>query len=429
MLIEILIILGLIILNGLFSMSEIAILSARRFKLENEAAKGNKKAQIALNLADSPNEFLSTVQIGITLIGILTGVFSGAQITDDIALFFNQFSFTKAYSHPLAVFVVVFLITYFSLVLGELVPKRLGLNNAEGIAKRTAGMMRNLSRLAYPFIYLLSISTTFLLKLIGIKESDEDKITEEEIKAIIQEGAKAGEIQQVEKQIIDRVIFMGDFKVTSLMVHRNDIVYIDLEDDFAVNKTKITENLHSAYPVCRGDIETISGIIHLKDLFGFPENPDNQIFEKRIRPALTIPESVSIYKLLEDFRKTHIHYAFIQDEYGTLQGMITLNDILEALVIDSGSQAADSEEIVKRDDGSWLIEASLPFFEFIKFFHIEYPDKFEDINFNTLGGFVLFHLQKIPKTGEKFTWLNYEFEIVDMDNNRVDKILLKKLPV
>ncbi|MCU0443595.1 MAG: hemolysin family protein [Microscillaceae bacterium] len=426
MLIEILIILGLILLNGIFSMSEIAILSARRFKLESDAEKGDRKAQTALKLADSPNEFLSTVQIGITLIGILTGVFSGAQITDDITVFFNQFAATKPYSHVLAVFVVVFFITYFSLVLGELVPKRLGLNNAEGIAKRTAMAMQSLSRLAYPFIFLLSASTTLLLKMMGVKETDEDKITEEEIKAIIHEGTKSGEVQPVEQQIMERVFFLGDIRVISLMVPRKDIVWVNLEDDFIVNQNKIRENKHSAYPICQENIDNVLGIIHLKDVFDSNEALDNRVFGKNLRPILFVPESMSVYKLLEEFKKTKIHYACVRDEYGLLQGLVTMNDILEALVQDDNRLNIENQEIIQRDEKSWLIDAAIPFYEFLKFFELEYPEKIEEIKFHTLAGFILHHLQKIPRTGDKFQYSGYTLEVIDMDGNRIDKILVMK---
>ncbi|RAJ02622.1 putative hemolysin [Chitinophaga skermanii] len=419
---EVVIILILILLNGIFSMSEIALVSARKVRLENAANKGDEKAKTALKLANNPDTFLSTVQIGITLIGILTGVYSGEKLKVDIQDFVSQFEVLRPYSSAVATSLIVIVITYLSLVLGELVPKRIGLANPETIAKNVAGPMHFLSRVTFPFIWLLSISTNFLVKVFNLKKTSDTMVTEEEIKAIINEGTNSGAIEETEQEIIERVFHLGDRNITSLMTHRTDIVWLDINEDASMYKPKIKSNgVHSVYPVCSNQIDNVKGIILIKDLYA--ASSDVKLADVMRKP-LFIPENNSAYQVLEKFKETQVHAAFIVDEYGTFLGMITLNDILEAIVGDMPETGQDDYEMVRRDDGSYLVDAQIPFYDFLSEFDKEdWMAEFEQ-EFDTLAGFILHNLEHIPQTGEKFEWRDFTFEIVDMDAHRIDKILV-----
>ncbi|HEY8958281.1 hemolysin family protein [Chitinophaga sp.] len=419
---EVVIILILILLNGLFSMSEIALVSARKIRLENQANKGDEKAKAALKLANNPDTFLSTVQIGITLIGILTGIYSGENIKTDVMAWLNTFPLIQPYSSVVATILIVVVITYFSMVLGELVPKRIGLARPEAIAKFMAKPMQVLSWLTFPFIWLLTVSSAALIKLFNLK-SGEPHVTEEEIKAIINEGTSSGAIEETEQEIIERVFHLGDRNITSLMTYRNDITWLDINDDPATYRQRILESLHSVYPVCDGQIDTIKGLITIKDLYSL--SGDAARLAEIIRKPLFVPENNTAYQVLEKFKETHLHAAFIVDEYGTFLGMITLNDILEAIVGDMPETAeSDDYEMVLREDGTWLVDAQIPFYDFLEEFDKEdWMTEFEQ-DFDTLAGFILHHLEHIPQTGEKFSWRDFTFEIVDMDAHRIDKVLV-----
>jgi putative hemolysin len=419
---EILIILALILLNGVFAMAEIALVSARKARLEAQANKGDAKAKEALELATHPEKFISTTQIGITLIGILNGIFSGDTLTRELATYFSGFAILQPYSGAIATTVVVILITYFSLVLGELVPKRIGLNNPEGIAKSLAAPMRMVTRLTYPFIWLLTKSSNIIVKLFKLKGND-NQVTEEEIKAIISEGTEQGTIEETEQEIIERVFHLGDRNITSLMTHRSDIVWLDMNSTVADIKTTADDNIHSVYPVCDKDVDHVKGVITLKDIFR--ASKETQL-KDLMRSATYVPENNTAYHLLEKFKLTKTHYAFIVDEYGTLQGIITLNDILEAIVGDISEPHEEDYEIIKRDDGSYLIDAQLPYYDFLRYFDkTEWIDEGEQEEFDTLAGFILHHLERIPATGDKMKWRGFEFEIIDMDNHRIDKLLIQ----
>ncbi|WP_143307865.1 hemolysin family protein [Chitinophaga vietnamensis] len=419
---EVVIILILILLNGIFSMSEIAMVSARKIRLEHLANKGDEKAKAALKLANNPDTFLSTVQIGITLIGILTGIYSGESIKTDVIAFINQVPALQPYSGPLATILIVVVITYFSLVLGELVPKRIGMAKPEAIAKTMAKPMTLLSWLTYPFISLLSASTNVLVKLFNLRPTD-THVTEEEIKAIINEGTTSGAIEETEQEIIERVFHLGDRNITSLMTHRTDITWLDINEAPADYQQKIHSSLHSVYPVCDGQIDSIKGVVSIKDLYALSGKalPLAQIIKK----PLFVPENNTAYQVLEKFKETHVHAAFIVDEYGTFLGMITLNDILEAIVGDMPeTEENDDYEMVLRDDGTYLVDAQIPFYDFLAEFDREdWMAEFEQ-DFDTLAGFILHHLEHIPQTGEKFDWRGFTFEIIDMDAHRIDKVLV-----
>ncbi len=422
---EILIILFLILLNGVFSMSEIALISARKNRLENAAKKGNPSAQAALDLANSPNKFLSTVQIGITLIGILTGIFSGDKITSDVKLFIQTFETLKPYADSISVGIVVVVLTFFSLVLGELLPKRIGLNHPEAIAKAVALPMKMVSIVTAPFIWLLTISTEFLLKILMIKPSADGKVTEEEIKAIIKEGTEGGEVQEIEQDIVERVFHIGDRKVNSLMTHRQSIVFLPLNANKNQVRDLMLKELHSIYPVYGENYDDIVGVVNLKNIFAHFEN-ENFNLQQILSEAPFIIEQTTAYKALENFKKSGIHYAFVSDEYGVFQGIITLNDILEALVGDASDFYKDDFKLIEREDGSWLVDGHYSLHDFMTFFELD--ELINDYEVNTVSGLIMTELSRIPKEGEKLIWQKFELEVIDMDGVKIDKVIVKVAP-
>ncbi|MES2800035.1 MAG: hemolysin family protein [Bacteroidota bacterium] len=416
---EIVIILLLILMNGVFSMSEIAMVSSRKSRLETAAKKGDRSAKKALELSQNPGKFLSTVQIGITLIGILTGIYSGQKIEDDLTGFINQFDSLQKYSETIAVTVIVITLTFFSILLGELVPKRIGLTMPETISKVLAFPIHWISVIAAPFIWLLTATTDLIIKLFRIKPMAESKVTEEEIKAIIQEGIEGGAIEEIEQDIVERVFSMGDRKISSLMTHRNDV--ISLRIDFSVEKIKEVVNgeMHSLYPVIDDKLE-VEGIILLKDLFRHINDDDFKLTD-HLKPASFVTENMSAYEALSLFKLERNFQAIVTDEFGQMEGLVTLNDLLEALVGDV-SEFYDEYTFTQRTDGSWLIDGKVPLHDFLLKFDLE--ELAEDYPFNTISGLILNELRRIPKEGDLLQWLQFEIEIMDMDGARIDKILV-----
>jgi putative hemolysin len=419
---EILLILGLILLNGLFSMAEIALVSARKARLEGQANKGDKRAKEALELASHPDTFLSTVQIGITLIGILTGIISGEKLKTNFIEFLNRFELIRNYSYGIATAIIVIIITYFSMVLGELVPKRLGLARPEAVSKFLAAPMRYLSIITHPFIWLLSKSSNVLVKLFNIKTT-ENQVTEEEIKAMISEGTEQGAIEEAEQEIIERVFHLGDRTITSLMTHRSDLIWFDQNDNEASIREKILQEPHSMYPVCDGEVDNIKGVVSLKDLY---VASDLTKFKDLMQPPLYVPENNTAYQVLEKYKQSKLHTCFIIDEYGSLLGMITLNDILEAIIGDLPEAHEDDYEITEREDGTFLVDAQIPFYDFLSRFEKTEQMNDSEQEFDTLAGFILDELKRIPQTGDKFEWEGFTIEIVDMDAQRIDKVLVSR---
>ncbi|MFV7235014.1 hemolysin family protein [Flavobacterium sp. ZB4R12] len=421
---EILIIFFLILLNGVFSMSEIALISARKNRLETAAKKGNKSAKIALDLANSPNKFLSTVQIGITLIGILTGIYSGDKITKDVEAFIIGLEMIKPYAHSVAVGLVVVVLTFFSLVLGELLPKRIGLNHPESIAKAVALPMKIVSIVTAPFIWLLTHSTDFLLDVLQIKPTADGKVTEEEIKAIIKEGTEGGEVQEIEQNIVERVFHIGDRKINSLMTHRKSVVFLPLHSDKEQVKEFMLKELHSIYPVFDKNYDDIVGVVNLKNIFAHFEN-ENFNLADIMTEAPFMMEQTTAYIALENFKKTGIHYAFVSDEYGVFQGVITLNDILEALVGDASDFYKDDFQLIEREDGSWLVDGHYSLHDFLTYFELD--ELINDYEVTTVSGLIMTELSHIPKQGEKLIWQKFELEVIDMDGVKIDKVMVKAL--
>lgn len=420
---EIFIVFVLILINGVFSLSEISLVSVKKPRLEAAAKKGNKAAKTALALANLPEEFLSTVQIGITLIGILTGIYSGEAITKDLAAYLASFDFLEEYAGGLAVGIVVVLITFFTLVLGELVPKRIGLSNPERYAKMLAGPMLLISKITAPFVWLLTITSDLVLRVFNITPV-EVKVTEEEIRAMVEEGARGGIVQEVEQDIVERVFHLGDRRISSLMTYRSDVVSIELGAQVQHIRSVLSETLFSVYPVVKGSLDEVVGVVFLKDMFRYLGEA-NFVLQEYVKPAIYISENTSAYKSLEIFKQSGVHYSLVTDEYGTVMGIVTMNDILEALVGDATDLGIEESGIQEREDGSWLVDGDYPIHDFIHYFDISTDNK--AYHFDTLGGLILSKLGYIPKVGEKVVWQGLSLEVIDMDRVKIDKVLVTRL--
>jgi putative hemolysin len=425
---EILFILLLVIANGIFAMSELAIVSAQKSRLQSLANQGNYKASVALQLAKSPTRFLSTVQVGITLIGIAAGALGGATLSEKLRQVLSQVRFLAPYSQPLSISIVILGITYLSLIIGELVPKRLAMSNPEQIAAMVAIPMRMLSNLAYPLVHLLTNSTEIVLKVLGIGAPSEPQVTEEEIKVLLRQGTEEGTFEAEEQTIVERVFQLGDQRVSAMMTPRLDIVWLDLDDALEKNCRLILEDTHSRFPVCQGQLDNVLGILHVNDLL-------NQLLDKqpidltsRLQDPLFVPESTRVLKILELFKQAGTHLALVVDEYGILQGLVTLNDVLEAIVGNIASIDEDEgPQIVQREDGSWLVDGMMPIGSFKAIFNIREFNNETKGNYNTLGGFIIQYLGRIPMAADHFEWGGFRFEVVDMDGTRVDKVLIVAL--
>ncbi|MDR2041755.1 MAG: hemolysin family protein [Tannerella sp.] len=419
---EILIVSGLILLNGLLAMTEIALVSSRKARLEIELKKGKQLAQKALNLTANPDKFLSTIQIGITLIGILTGLFSGEAFAGSLAGVLADVGWLQPYAAPVARLLIVMTVTYLTLVLGELVPKRIGMRFAEKVAMMMAQPMDILSAVASPFVWILSNSTYLVMWLLRLDRMEENKVTEDEIKAVVKEGFAGGEVQEVEQDIVERVFTLGDRDVGSIMTHRSDIAWMDIRDTPAVVREKVRMRPFNIYPVASVKFDNIVGVVYLKDLFGRINSPDFTLSQV-LQPPQFVPEDQSVYKALEQFRKARVKYGLVTDEFGGIQGIVTLRDIMEAL-IGQMLDMDEEQEIKQRTDGSWLVDGQYSFYNFLEYFDLE--DLYAEYDYNTLSGLILEILERVPKTGDKLTWKDLEFEIAEMDKARIDKVLVRK---
>lgn len=425
---EIFIILLLVLLNGLFSLSEIAVVSARKVRLQQWADEGNHRADAALALAREPSHFLSTIQVGITLVGILSGAYGEAALAGPLAEKMQAMPVLAPYATTLASALVISLVAALYLVLGELVPKRLGLLNPERLALVVAGPMRVLSLAAYPLVRLLSAATELILKALGARASKEPPITEEEIQVLMEQGTEAGVFEEAEEELVRNVFRLDQRGIGGLMTPKPDIVFLDVQATPAENMQRITDAAHAIYPVCDGGLDNILGVAQTKALLA--QCAASGRFEpgKALVPPLYVAESLSPMELLDAFRRGELHAALVLDDYGEIQGIVTLYDVLEAVV--GGMPLAEGEEpmAVRREDDSWLVDGMMPVGEFQALFEMpELPEE-EAESYNTVGGFVMLRMGRIPKVADRFQWGGLRFEVMDMDRTRVDKVLVTPLP-
>jgi putative hemolysin len=418
---DIVILLVLILINGLFVVSEIALVSARKSRLESQAERGDVRARKALILSNNPEVFLSAAQIGITLIAILTGVYSGERFSRYVQPSIEKIELFRPYANTISVTIIVVLVTFLSIIFGELIPKRIGLLRAERIAKLVATPMNAFAKFTHPIVWLLTKVSNIFFTIFNIKRSKDDAVTEEEIKTMITEGTQAGTIEEAEQHIIERVFHLGDRNITSLMTHRSDIIWFNVDDNEDKIKQKILQEPHSVYPICDGEIDNIKGVVSIKDLY---VSPDNVLFKDLMQPALFIPENNSPYQVLEKFRESKIHSCFIVDEYGSVLGLITINDILEAIVGDISQPDVPDYVIRKRSDGTYLVDGQIPFYNFLTHFEKSAWMNEGEHDFDTLAGFILHQLERIPLPGDKLEWKGFTIEVIDMDGHRIDKVLV-----
>ncbi len=422
---EILIIFLLILANGYFAMAEIALVSARKVRLQQRADDGDAAAKAALELAENPNRLLSSVQVGISLVSVLTGALGGATLSDDLAIVLARVSWLEPYANSLALAIVVILITYFSLVVGELIPKRLALNNPEKVAAGVAGFMRFLAWLTTPLVKLLSASTDLGLKLLGVKPPVEPPVTQDEIKDLIEQGTQVGVFEESEQDMVEGVFRFGERTIDAIMTPRTEIEWVDLDEPIAEIFNQVLQSTHSRLPVARGNLDNVQGILVVKDLLScrLMDKPVDLV--KMLRPPIFVPDSMTAPKVLELFKGASSHVAIVIDEYGGLLGMVTLHDVFSSIVgVIPESGQEESSEIVQREDGSWLIDGLLPIDELKELIEIEdLPDETR-VGYQTVGGLVMSQLGAIPAAGQHFEWNGFRFEVMDMDGRRVDKVLL-----
>lgn len=420
---EALLVFLLILANGVFAMSEMAVVSARKSRLQQMADKGDLSAVTALDLATNPDRLLSTVQIGITLIGILAGAFGGATIAEQLGVKIDQIPALAGYGNAVGLALVVIVITYLSLIVGELVPKRLALANPERIAALMARPMRLLSKLATPLVAFLSISTNAVFKILGIRPSDEPPVTEEEIKILIDEGTRAGVFEETEQDLVERVFRLGDRRVSALMTPRPDIFWLDLDSPEVEIVSQIARSQYSRFPVCRGTIDGIVGTLKAKEYLAAKIGDPDVSIKQFVREPLFVPETSSAFQVLEMFKSARNHLAFVVDEYGVIEGLVTTNDFLEAIAGGAAHKNAEEKMVTEREDGSFLVDAAMPIDEFADFFDIEIDLEGE---FQTLAGYILALLGYIPAVAEKIPACGLTLEIMDLDGRRIDRVLVTR---
>lgn len=423
---EILIIFFLTILNGFFSLSEIALVSVKKSRMEHLAAQGNSRAATVLKLLENPENFLSSVQVGITLIGIISGAYGGATLTDDLEKVLGSFTFLGAYLHTVSLILVIGSITYFTIVIGELVPKTIAMNSSEKIALVCVPVIKYFTYAAFPFVKLLSISTKFILKIVGSEETNSDHISEEELKFLLLNAGKSGVLETDESEVHQNIFRFSDQTAKSLMKHSSEVEWVDSNASKEEIFNKIAEYNHSKIIVSEGTLENVKGYIRVKD---FLERYNDAALEltEIIEDPLYIAQNTPSFKILNTFKQTKQHLGFVIDEYGGLLGIITLHDLVEAIVGDlPDEEDDDAEKIIEREDGTFLIDGRTPLYEFNKYFNKEIIE-FNHSQYTTLAGFMMDQLQTMPKSGDSFVYDNYKFEVMDVDGRRIDKILLEIL--
>lgn len=425
---EVLLILVLLIANGVFAMSELAVMSARKARLQEKADQGDSSAQAALDLANAPERFLSTVQIGITLIGILAGAFGGATIAEKIGDILKGVPGLAPYAEGIGLGVVVLVITFLSLVIGELVPKQIALSHPESIAKAVARPMRLLSRLASPAVHLLSGATRAVMKLLGIKPSTEPSVTENEVRVLIEQGTEAGTFEEAEREMLHNVLRLGDRRVGALMTPRPDVVWLDVMDSPAELRQTIVDSKHSRFPVASGSLDSLLGVVQAKDLLVQSLDANTVDLKAAIAQPLFIPENTSALRALELFREHRTTLALVLDEYGGFEGLVTVNDIVACIVGDVSLAHVDpTPGVTQREDGSWLVDGMMNIEDVKELLEVTELSGEDSGNFRTLAGFILHCLEQIPKPGAHFERDAHRFEVLDMDGNRIDKVLISAI--
>ncbi|XZG68961.1 hemolysin family protein [Chitinibacteraceae bacterium HSL-7] len=425
---EILILLGLMLLNGLFAMSEIALVTARRARLAKLAENGDVAAAAAIKLGDDPNRFLSTIQIGITSIGVLSGIMGEAALAEPFADWLETFGVTTPVADKLALVIVVAVVTYFAIVVGELVPKRIGQMNPELIARLVARPMEGLAALTRPFVLLLSISTQALMRVLGIRGDSGPSVTEDEIHAMLEEGSEAGVIEENEHALLRNVFRLDDRQIASLMIPRSDIIFLDLDDDHTTNLAKVMEADYTRYPVCRGGLSNVMGIVSTKDLLQSTlagETPN--LSAMPLRPAVFVPETLTGMELLEQIRGSAVEMIFVVDEYGEVQGIVTLQDVLEVITGEFNAHDVENAWAVQREDGSWLLDGLIPVPELKDKLELNAVPDEDKGRYHTLSGMMMLLLGRLPHTADIATWENWRLEVVDMDGKRIDKVLATRI--
>ena len=424
---DVAILLALIALNALFAMAEIALLTAKRSKLQRMVDAGDRRAAAALELGEDPNRFLSTVQVGITTIGILNGVVAESSLSAPFALWLERLGVGTDTSGWLASTLIVVIITYLSIVLGELVPKRIAQSTPEPIARFVARPMLTLAAVARPLVLLLSGSTGLLLRAVGIRHAGAPIVTEEEIHALLEEGSDAGVIEENERQMVRNVFRLDDRQITSLMVPRGDIISLDLEEPLAENLQRIQESEHSRFPVCKGGFDEVVGIINAKVLLAQTLRGETPDFKNDLQPAVFVPESLTGMELLEHFKSSGVQMAFVIDEYGEIQGLITLQDLIEAIAGEFKPDDHEDAWAIQRQDGSWLLDGIIPVPELKDTLGLEAVPEEDKGRYNTLSGMLMLLMGRIPTASEAVDWESWRFEVVDMDGKRIDKVLATPL--
>lgn len=425
---EILFLLVLFIANGLFAMSEISVVSARKARLQQNADAGDVGAQAALALIDNPGRFLSTVQVGITLIATVSGAFGGAALSSRLAPVIEPLPIIGGGSaEPIAFVIVVIVITYLSLIIGELVPKRIGFSNPERIAARVAGPMTTLSRITAPVISALEVSSSTLIHLLRLREDEEPPVTESEIAVLLDQGTEAGVFVEAERDLIGRIFELGDQRAVNLMTPRPEVTWLDLEDSFDVNRELIVTSHRSILPVAMSSLDDIRGVVRAKDILAGIQAGEERSLESYLRPVEFVPEGLPALRLLETFKRAADPIAIVVDEYGGTQGLVALHDVLEAIVGDIGDEEGEvnDPEAVQRPDGSWLLDGMIAADRFTDLLGLPDIPLEEEGDYNTLSGFVMERTGRIPTVGEQFAWQGWQFEVIDMNGNRVDKVLAR----
>lgn len=407
-------------------MAEIAMVSSHKTRLKRAQRRGEKTAEKALELSNNPGKFFSTVQIGITLIGILTGMYSGGKVAGNFEVYLSKIQWVGNYSSTLSITILVIILTFFSMVFGELLPKRIALILPETITKILAYPMYIVSLMAAPFIWLLTVTTDLFMRILNIKSPADSYVTEEEIKAIVQEATETGAVQKIEKDIVENVFHLGDRKISTLMTPKSDISWINTKDPPEATKLKIITSVHKSFPVCNEALDNVAGMVHSKEILNSILRNESFEIEKHLKPVLFLTVNTSAYKALEKFRETKQNLALVIDESRNVQGILTMNDLVDTLVGDFVKQLHENKEIIPRDDNSFLIDATLSLPELARYFDINISDDTIAEQLSTVGGLTFLFSKKAPYTGLKFKWKNLTFEIVDMDGKRVDKVLVKK---